>query len=204
MAFGKGGYVFLGALIIFASAVSVLSFSIASADPFELSVRLLALNGFLALSVATMMTPFLKEIRNAFNKPFLTVHHSFAAVGLTLITLHPVALSIQTLDPTVFLPNFGSFYQFWMLAGRPALIIIYIAFAAALLRRKMIAYWRIGHAFMYVALFFGIVHANLSGTDFQNIAVSVVFNALFIGSIAAFGLKRLQQHRIKSLRKSSK
>jgi hypothetical protein len=50
------------------------------------------------LSIAAIMTPFLKEIKHHFNKSFLEMHHSFAAIGLALITLHPIALFIQVLD----------------------------------------------------------------------------------------------------------
>jgi hypothetical protein len=51
---------------------------------------------------------------------------------------------------------------------------------------------------MYLAFFFGIVHANLIGTDFQNIAITFIYDALFAGVIGAFALKRLQQYRIRN------
>jgi hypothetical protein len=57
--------------------------------------------------VATTMTPFLREIKNAFNRPFIQVHSSYAAVGITLATLHPVAYAIQTSNASLFLPNFS-------------------------------------------------------------------------------------------------
>lgn len=202
MAIKKEGYVFIVVLVLFAISVSFLSFSIAYANPFELLVRLFALNGFLTLSIATMMTPFLKEIKTVFNKPFMQVHHSFAAVGMTLITLHPIAYALQTLNPTVFLPNFQSWYLFWSLGGRQALIIAYVAVVAVFVRRKIPKYWRFFHALMYLVLFLAIVHANLLGTDFQNVIVSNIFNALFAVSLMTFGLKRLQLYRIKRMRSS--
>lgn len=78
------------------------------------------------------------------------------------------------------------------------MIIIYIALAAVLLRRKILAYWRPIHALMYLALFFGVVHADLSGTDFQNWAILVIFNGLFVAAIAAFVYKRWQFHQIRA------
>jgi hypothetical protein len=42
------------------------------------------------------------------------------------------------------------------------------------------------------------VHANLIGTDFQNIAITFVYDALFVGAIGAFVLKRLQQYRLRN------
>jgi DMSO/TMAO reductase YedYZ heme-binding membrane subunit len=193
----KGGYIFLIAITLFAIFISLLSFSIAYEHPFDLSVRLFALNGFLTISIATIMTPFMKEVKSSFDTPFVRVHHSFAAVGLALATLHPVAYAIQTLDPAVFVPNFQSWNLFWALGGRQALIIVYIAAIAAFFRRTAPRYWRPIHALMYVALFFAIVHANLLGEDFQNIVISVVFNSLFAASIVTFCLKRMQQYRIR-------
>jgi len=195
---------FFSAIIVFALAVSLVAFAVESNNPWNLTVRLLALNGFIALSIAAIMTAFLKEITLFFRKPFTRVHHYFAAVGLVLITLHPITLSIQYLNPAVFLPNLGSLYLFLFFGGRQALIIIYIAFAAVLLRRKMMAYWRPFHALMYVALFFGIVHADLSGTDFRNIAILVVYNGLFLVVLTAFILKRWQFYRVKAGQKQLK
>ena len=188
---------FFTVVFFFALAVSIISFLVAYDDPLRFSIRLFALNGFIALCIATIMTPFLKEITIYLKKPFLRVHHYFAALGLTLITLHPIFSAIQRLNPSVFLPTVGSFDMFMTNGGRQALIIIYIAFFAVILRRKIVSYWRPFHALMYVALFFGIVHANLIGTDFQNILVLISFNALFAVSILGFVLKRWQMHKIR-------
>ncbi len=196
MVMSKEGVFFVVAVVLFALAVSVLSFFVAYRDPLASSVRLFALNGFIALSIATIMTPFLKEITLYFKKPFMRVHHYFAAVGLALITLHPIALALQMMNPAVFVPNLNSLYLFLFFGGRQALIIIYIAVVAVLLRRKMVAYWRWFHALMYVALFFGVVHGVLSGTDFQNPFILVTFSALFAAAIGAFVLKRLQLYRM--------
>jgi DMSO/TMAO reductase YedYZ heme-binding membrane subunit len=201
MSLNKNGYLFLTCILLLAIGVSVLSYSIAYSNAFELSVRLFALNGFLALSIATIMTSFLREIKQFFNKPFLNMHHSFAAIGLVLITLHPITVFGQILDPTIFLPNFSSFSLFWELAGRQALIIIYVALAAVLLRRKISnsgKYWRGIHGLMYLALLFGIVHANLIGTDFQNTPIIIIYNTLFVVVLSAFVMKRSQQYRIRN------
>ena len=90
----------------FGVAVSLCAFSVGNIDPLTLTIRLLALNGYIALSIAAIMTPFLKEITLFFKKSFVKVHHYFAAAGLLLITLHPIAVFTQTLDPTVFLAKF--------------------------------------------------------------------------------------------------
>jgi len=197
MALNRKGFVVLLGIVALVIIISALALSLPYDNSIEMVVRLFALYGYLTLSIAAMTTPFLKEIPKIFGKTFIKVHHIFAIVGTVSATVHPVAYAIQTLDPTVFLPSLRSWYMFWALAGRPALIVIYIALAAALLRRKIQTYWRPIHALMYVVLLFGIVHANLGGTDFQNPVINTLFNVLFAASIAAFALKRIQRHRLK-------
>ena len=131
---------FFAIIIIFALAVSLYAFSMFYIDPFDLTIRLLALNGFIALSVAAMLTPFLKEVTVFFKKSFVKVHHYFAAAGLLLITLHPIAITIQALNPSLLLPNVGSLYLFLFYGGSVALISIYVAIGAALLRKKITAH----------------------------------------------------------------
>lgn len=167
-------------------------------DPFNVIVRLTALWGFLALAIATLLTPFLREIMQVFGRPFLAVHHAFAAVGLLLPTLHPVTLFIASMNPAIFIPVFSPWGRFWALAGRPALYLLYIAFAAVLLRKYIPKYWRWVHGLMYVALLFAIVHGNLIGTDFENPVIWVLFNTLFALTVAAFVLKRWQRMQKKS------
>ncbi len=203
MSLGREGVIFVVAVVLFALAVSVVAFSVSYSNPLAFSVRLFALNGFIALSIAAIMTPFLREITLYFKKPFIRVHHYFAAVGLTLITLHPVTLAVMLMNPAVFVPNLNSLYLFLFFGGRQALIIIYIAVVAVLLRRKMVAYWRPFHALMYVALFFGVVHGALSGRDLQNPFILIAFSALFAAAIAAFVLKRVQLYRMKQRKKQA-
>src|SRR3990172_12350310 len=134
---------------------------IAEGEVAHVLTRLFGLYGFLFLSVATLITPFLKEVTLAFGKTFLKVHHAFSAIGIIFITLHPVFNAVDRLSFSVFLPRFDSWELFWMLAGRPAFIILYVAIAAASLRRAAPRYWRFFHALMYVVLLFRIVHAPL-------------------------------------------
>ena len=166
-------------------------------DPYIVVARLLALWGFLSLAIATLLTPFLREIANVFGRPFLAVHHTFAAVGLLLPTLHPVTLAISAMNLAVFIPVFSSWGRFWLLAGRPALYLLYIAFAGVLLRKYIPKYWRWVHGLMYVVLLFAIVHGNLLGTDFRNPIIWTLFNVLFALVVAAFVLKRWRRMRKK-------
>jgi hypothetical protein len=87
----KRALAFFAAIIFFALAILFVAFNMNYFDPLDLAIRLLALNGFLALSIAAILTPFIKEVTLFFKKSFLNIHHYFAVAGLLLITLHPVA-----------------------------------------------------------------------------------------------------------------
>ncbi len=191
---------FFAVIIFFALAISLVALDMDTTTAMDASIRLLALNGFIALSVAAMLTPFIKEVTLFFKKSFIKVHHYFAAAGLLMITLHPIAVAILFVNPSILLPNFESLSNFFFYGGSVALIAIYTAFGAVLLRRKVEAYWRYFHALMYVALFFGVVHANLWGRDFENGFIVVIYDGLFIAALAAFALKRWQFYQIKQRR----
>ena len=160
-------------------------------------IRVLALYGFLFLGIAALTTPFLAEITLAFGKPFVKVHHAFAAIGLVLITLHPVFNAVQILSLDVFVPRFDSWAVFWALAGRPALYLLYVGVGGALLRMKIPRHWRIFHVLIYVVLFFGIVHGNLLGDDFANLGIKLTLDGLFVASMAGLVYKRYKIYRVK-------
>jgi predicted ferric reductase len=195
MALKREGAVLLLGVITLAVIIGLLVFPGSEENFVHLLVMFFGLYGYLLLSVATMITPFLKEIKQAFGKPFLKVHHAFSIIGLVFITLHPVFNAVDSLSLSVFVPRFDSWETFWTFAGRPAFIILYVAFLAAVLRAKAPTFWQPFHALMYVVLLFGIVHANLIGDDFENLGIMIIFNALFLMSIASFALRRYKNYR---------
>lgn len=195
------GIFFLALIALFFIVVLALQLFSPPAGTVNFFIRLFALWGYACLAIAAMMTPFLKEIYKAFGRPFLKMHHIFAFSGLALITTHPISLAILTKTATVFIPVFSSWYDFWLYAGRPALILLYIAIIAVLFRKKLKP-WRTIHAFMYLTLLFGFVHALLIGTDLKNSAILILYSILFAGVIASFVIKRIQLH--KSLKKKLK
>ncbi len=164
----------------------------------SLLIRFLGLYGFFFIGIAALTTPFLAGITIAFGKPFKKVHHTFAALGIALITLHPVFSALQLMNLDVFLPRFTSWTTFWTLAGRPALYVLYIGVAAALLSRKIPKYWHIFHVLVYVVLFFGIVHANLLGEDFASLGIRLTLDGIFVASMTGLVYKR---YRICQVRK---
>jgi DMSO/TMAO reductase YedYZ heme-binding membrane subunit len=187
---------FLAAVFLFAIVISVIAFTTSNGDPLNLLTRLLALNGFIAVSIAAIMDPFIKELTIFLKQPFLKIHHYFAAAGLVLITLHPIMVAIQTMYPAILLPNVQSIYLFFVYGGSVALIALYVAFAGVLVRRKIVAYWRPVHMLMYISLFFGVIHANLLGQDLiGNFSIRMVYNVLFAMVLFAFILKRWQFYK---------
>ncbi len=186
------GILFIICLIFIAAALLMLTSMPHSV--FNFFIRLFALWGYTAIAIAVIITPFLKEVAVIFGRPFLKLHHFFSLAGLILITLHPISASLEAMDLSVFLPVFDSWRSFWVLAGRPALILLYIALVAALFRRK-IKHWRIIHGLMYLVLLFGYVHGIYIGTDFANLAVLIIFSVLFGLAAATFIAKRVQRHR---------
>ncbi len=189
----KKGYGFLGVILGLYAAIIILFLTIPSPNTYNFLVRFFALTGFYCIAIATLMTPFVKEIYKEFGKPFMKIHHIFAAIGITGATLHPVIFAIQVSDIAVFLPDISSWIAFWELAGRPAFILVYIAVGAAILQRKIPKYWRAIHSMIYVVLIFVYFHAYLIGTDFDNLGILIIFTILFVASMGAFVFKRLQK-----------
>lgn len=186
----RTGWLFLLGVVALYICITILAFFTTYSDPLNFSIRLCALYGFIALTIAASMSPFLKEITLTFGRPFIQIHHLFASFGLVFATLHPIFYAIQTMDLTVFIPRFDDWYTFWSLAGRPALYIIYIVTAAALLRFLMPRYWRYFHMLIYLVLFFVIVHAILIGQDTQNLGILIIMISLFLIAIGTSILKR--------------
>lgn len=159
-------------------------------DTYDFLIRFGALFGFTSMFVATMMTPFAVQLYKIFGKPFIKIHHIYSITGLALITLHPVAFAILSLDITVFIPDFTSWYGFWSLGGRLALILIYLAVIGALLRKKVAKYWRFLHVVNYAALLLAYIHGVLIGTDFQNLGILIIFTCMIILSFGVLIFKR--------------
>ena len=103
----KEGYVFLASIGSLFTAIIIL-FLLNSIGSLGILIRLFALLGLTSMFVASMIVLF------AIEKAIATTAREGAAV---------------------FLPVFTSAFDFWLLAGRPALIIIYIAVIGALIRK---------------------------------------------------------------------
>lgn len=159
-------------------------------NSYDFVIRICALLGFTSMFVASIMSPFMVQIYKYFGKSFIKLHHFFSIMGLILVTIHPIAFALSKMDIAIFVPVFYPFYDFWLLAGRPALILIYIAVAAGILRKKIPKYWKQIHFLNYVALFFGLIHGILIGTDFKNPAILILFSLMTICAFCGLIYKR--------------
>lgn len=187
----KRGYYIVAAILALYVVVGILFITGPFTGIFSSFIRILALYGFTSLAIAAMMSPFLREISSYFGRPFIRIHHIFAYTGLGLITSHPVMSAIQAKDLSVFLPVFSSWLDFWIYAGRLAIIFLYIGLLAVLIRRK-ISYWRILHIIVYLVLLMGFIHGLLIGTDLDNNGIIVIFSILMALVFASFILKRIK------------
>ena len=195
MAVTRNGYLLLGIIAVLLIISGVVVGINPSPSPFTSGIRFAGLAGFILLAIASIMIPWSREIYRNFGTSFVKFHHIFAVSGLILITLHPVLLAIRLMNVSVFLPRLDSFQEFLPIAGRPALILIYIAVTGVLLRRVIPLYWRAVHALIWIALILGIIHGDLIGTDMKNPVIFLLFNGLAVTAIGAFVLKRLKGGR---------
>lgn len=195
MAVTRTGWLVIAVIfVLFAIPVAVVAAN-PSISPLTTGIRIAGLTGFVALAGAMIMTPFLPEIYRNFGRPFLRIHHLFAVAGIILVTLHPVLLAIRLMTVAVFLPAFGSLYEFFALGGRLALILMYGALAGVFLRAAIPAGWRALHALMWVVLVLALLHGMLIGTDFREPLIGALFTTLTIAALGAFFAKRIKRRR---------
>ena len=190
MALTKQGYLVAALILLLFAAVNALALSTPADTPLALALRLCALNGYLALAIAAMMTPFLAKVGRTFGKPFIRVHHVFAITGLVLVTLHPVLLAVLVSNPLVFLPSGTA--PWTVNAGRIALVLLYLALAGSLLRTR-VRQWRYLHALVYLVLLLGFLHGRSLGTDFGGTGIRALYTLLFAGVVVTLGLSLMKK-----------
>lgn len=154
-------------------------------------IRITALWGLVGLSLSALMNINKRVLYQKFGLKFMKLHHAMAIFAFLFATLHPVVFAFKVGSAAIFIPNFSSWYLFWLLGGRPALIVMYIALAAVLLRKRTKKAWKWLHRLIYVALILIIVHGILIGTDFKSPLILVFFviltgAALFTGIYLRF------------------
>jgi predicted ferric reductase len=193
----KGYYLIVLVALLFIWVISLFFLTpIKSVSDFF--TRFAVLLGYTCLFLATLMTPFMKQLYQLYGKPFIKIHHYFSISGIILITIHPISFAIEVGSIAVFIPRFDSWIVFWELAGRPALYIIYVAVLAVILRKQLSQkVWRILHGLNYVALIFGYIHGVLIGTDFKNLGILITFTIMIILTFAVLIYKRYLKYKVK-------
>ena len=184
--------IFIGICLLLFLELIILAFQFPSEDVYQLGIRITGLVGFASLFVSVIFSDFFIEIDENGKKKLL-YHHLFSIIGIVLITIHPLLLAIDKANLAVFIPKLHSWMSFWKLAGRPALILLYVGFVSGFLIRLYKKSYKLVHVIVYIALFFGLVHGFLIGTDFRNPFVTIVFVLLFLIAIYIFIDKRLYQ-----------
>jgi predicted ferric reductase len=206
----KEGIILISGIVSINLAVILLFFANGVDATFNTFVRLFALLGLTLMFMSAILTPFQRELYRIFNTKFQTIHHSTSIAGLALITAHPVMFAIEKAinftardGAAVFLPDFSSGFQFFYLAGRPAIYLIYIAFIAFFLRKAWKKGWRWLHVLNYIALLFGVIHGIMIGTDFYNFSeaftedsvagliIDILFLAMIFITTMTFTIKRI-------------
>jgi hypothetical protein len=166
MAVTRTGWLVITVIVVlFAIPLAVVAAN-PSISPLTTGIRIAGLTGFVALAGA-----------------------------IILVTLHPVLLAIRVMTVAVFLPAFGSLYEFFALGGRLALILMYGALAGVFLRAAIPAGWRALHALMWVVLVLALLHGMLIGTDFREPLIGALFTTLTIAALGAFFAKRIKRRR---------
>ncbi len=190
MAMPRMGKILIASWVTMYAVLVLLFLQATFNSPISFITRFFALTGIVSLFNATFLSAFLRDVTRVLGKPFIKIHHVFAILGTALITTHPVVLAINFMNPTVFIPSFESWLAFWRLAGRPALILIWIALVAVLLKRLLKRSWRALHALNYIALTFGVVHGLLLVGSRQNVVIAIIYVALLGFSFFTFTYKR--------------
>jgi sulfoxide reductase heme-binding subunit YedZ len=192
------GLVYLG-MIIFVAAVAVVLLQLLQPDapPINWVIRIAALLGYFCIFGAIVTSAYLRQVARWFGRPFIKIHHILSIVGLSLVTIHPLAVAWQALSLRVFVPAVDSWYRFFALGGRPAWYLLGIGALAAVLRGAIGKNWRLLHILNYLAFWLATVHGILIGTNVQNWPMRVVFGAMALVVLGVFVQKRASIRRRK-------
>lgn len=162
-------------------------------SPLNWFIRGMALLGYLTVFLAILSSAYMKQIYRILGRPFVKAHHILSVTGLILLTLHPIAVTVQNASPTVFLPRFGSWGDFLRWGGAPAWYLIGAASLATVLRKTIGKRWRLIHILNYIAFALATIHATQIGSDFQRLGTKVLAVILVSIVVITFVQKRLQR-----------
>jgi len=182
-------------------AVTVVALDPLSAS-IEGAIRMGAVLGYLTVFLAALSSNYMRELTRFFGRAFVRVHHVASLTALVALLVHAATVVWRAGSVSVVVPLLSSARAFFSQGGRPALWLILIAAAVALLRKKIGTQWKMIHRLNYLAFLLGTIHAQMLGRNFQHLAVRIVSAAMAAGVVAVFVLKRRTQARRKRQRRA--
>jgi hypothetical protein len=191
------GLGYLGIIMFGATAVVILLQLLQpNATPISWVIRIAALMGYFCIFGAIVTSAYLRQVVRWFGRPFIKIHHILSIAGLSLVTIHPLAVAWQALNLSVFVPAVDSWYSFFALGGRPAWYLLGIGALVAVLRGAIGKNWKLLHAVNYLAFWLATVHGILIGASVQNWPMRVAFGAMALMVLGVFVQKRVSvRHR---------
>jgi len=188
----------------------VLALSVAGAvvalDPLSAStegvIRVAAVSGYLTIFLAVLSSNYMRELTRFFGRAFVRVHHVASLTALVALLVHAATVVWRAGSVSVVVPLLSSARAFFSQGGRPALWLILIAAAVALLRKKIGTQWKMIHRLNYLAFLLGTIHAQMLGRNFQHLAVRIVSAAMAASVVVVFVLKRRTEARRKRQRRA--
>ncbi len=151
--------------------------------------------------VATLSSNYTRELTRFFGRAFIRVHHVASITALVALLAHASTVAWRAGSVSVFVPLLSSAQAFLSQGGRPALWLVVIAAAVALLRKKIGKRWKTIHRFNYPAFLLGTIHAQMLGRNFQHLTIRIVSAAMAVGVVVVFVLKRRAKARRKQQRR---
>jgi len=194
--------------ILIAGVVLALSLAgaVVALDPLSAStegvIRVAAVSGYLTIFLAVLSSNYMRELTRFFGRAFVRVHHVASITALVALLVHAATVAWRAGSVSVVVPLLSSARAFFSQGGRPALWLILIAAAVALLRKKIGTQWKMIHRLNYLAFLLGTIHAQMLGRNFQHLAVRIVSAAMAAGVAAVFVLKRRTEARRKRQRRA--
>jgi DMSO/TMAO reductase YedYZ heme-binding membrane subunit len=158
-------------------------------------IRDLALLGYIAIFLTIVSSYYKRQVMRLFGRSFLNAHHILSVTGGVFLTLHPLGVAWDAMALSVLVPVFVPVSDMLKYGGRIAWYVFAAGALTALWRKTIGKRWRTIHGFNYLAFAFGTIHANLVGTDFQNLPVRVVSIAMFIVVAILFIRQRIEAWR---------
>lgn len=158
-------------------------------------VRDLALLGYIAVFLAIVASSYKRQVMKVFGRSFVDAHHILSVTGAVLLTLHPIGVAWDELDPTVFIPVFFPFYDMLRYGGRIAWYIFAVGALTAVWRKRVGRRWRTIHDFNYLAFVFGTIHANLLGANFLDWPVRIASMAMLLVVAVLFVRQRIEARK---------